>query len=54
MDDENKQKHREQVVKGQMNRDDMREAFRSHYKAVANDDRFNELLKRLHDKETGE
>jgi hypothetical protein len=47
MNDEQKQKHREQVVRGQMRRDDLREAFRSQYKVVANDGQFNELLKRL-------
>jgi hypothetical protein len=47
MDDEKKQSHAEQVVRERLSRDDLREAFRSNYKAVATDERFGELLKRL-------
>lgn len=47
MDNEKKQKQTEQVVRERFSRDDLREAFRSNYKAVATDERFGELLKRL-------
>lgn len=47
MNDGQKQKHREQVVRAQMRLGDFKEAFRSQYKVVPNEERFNELLKRL-------
>lgn len=47
MDNEKKQKQTEQVVRERFSWDDLRGAFRSNYKAVATDERFEELLKRL-------
>lgn len=46
MDEDKRQKHIQQVVRRQLGQDDMREAFRSHFK-VRNGDRFNKLLERL-------
>jgi hypothetical protein len=51
---EQKQKDRERVVKGQMRRDDFKEAFRSQYKVVPNEERFNDLLKRMEQAEIGQ
>ena len=47
MDEEKRQTHIQQVVRGQLSQDDMRMAFRSQFQVIANDERFTELLKRL-------
>ncbi len=47
MDEDTRQKHIQQVVQRQSSQDDMREAFRSHFKVSAYNDRFNKLFERL-------
>ncbi|MEK1851850.1 MAG: hypothetical protein AAAC48_08190 [Phyllobacterium sp.] len=47
MDEEKKDKYREKIVREQMNLNDLRDAFRSQFKVIANDDRFTNLLDRL-------
>ena len=47
MDEDKRQKHIQQVVQRQLSQDDLRKAFRSHYKVSAYDDRFKKLLERL-------
>jgi hypothetical protein len=47
MDEEKKDKYREKIVREQMNLNDLRDAFRSQFKVIANDDRFTNLLDRM-------
>lgn len=47
MDEGKNQRHKVQIVREQLRRVDFMEAFRSQYKVVPNEERFNELLKRL-------
>jgi hypothetical protein len=47
MDEEKQDKYREKIVREQMNLNDLRDAFRSQFKVIANDDRFTNLLDRL-------
>ncbi len=47
MDEDTRQKHIQQVVQRQLSQDDMREAFRSHFKVHTHGDRFNKLLEHL-------